>query len=126
MRPILEPLRARGTPLVMCSNNDQIWWPRQAKELELEDVFFATQSLIAVVARSARRRTSPRLEMFRGGGRRGAACRPRACFFVDDRTANLERAPRRFGIDAMLFRGPADFAAGLRTAQVRLLAESQA
>jgi len=45
MRPILEQLRARHTPLVICSNNNEIWWPRQEKALELER-FFAPQNII--------------------------------------------------------------------------------
>ena len=45
MRPILEQLRARHTRLVICSNNNEIWWPRQAKVLEL-DRFFAPQNII--------------------------------------------------------------------------------
>jgi HAD superfamily hydrolase (TIGR01509 family) len=55
---------------------------------------------------------SPRLEMFRAAVR--AARAPAAsCFFVDDRPENVARA-RRFGIDAVRFRGPGHFAAELR------------
>ena len=36
-----------------------------------------------------------------------------ACFFVDDRLENVRRA-RRFGIDAVLFRGASRFADELR------------
>jgi HAD superfamily hydrolase (TIGR01509 family) len=36
-----------------------------------------------------------------------------SCFFVDDRDENVRRA-RRFGIDAVRFRGPEHFAAELR------------
>ena len=110
MRPILEKLRARGTPLVICSNNNEIWWPRQAKKLQLKR-FFAQERLV-LSSRVGAPKASPRLEMFRATV--AAAGVPAAsCFFVDDRRENIARA-RSFGIDAMLFRGPEHFAAELR------------
>jgi len=110
MRPILEKLRARGTPLVICSNNNEIWWPRQAKKLQLKR-FFAQERLV-LSSRVGAPKASPRLEMFRAAV--AAAGVPAAsCFFVDDRRENIARA-RSFGIDAMLFRGPEHFAAELR------------
>ncbi|HEY8250100.1 MAG TPA: HAD-IA family hydrolase [Burkholderiales bacterium] len=110
MRPILEKLRARGTPLVICSNNNEIWWPRQAKKLQLKR-FFGEERLV-LSSRVGAPKASPRLEMFRAAV--AAAGVPAAsCFFVDDRRENITRA-RRFGIDAMLFRGPEHFAAALR------------
>jgi len=110
MRPILEKLRARGTPLVICSNNNEIWWPRQAKKLQLNR-FFEEERLI-LSSRIGAPKASPRLEMFRAAV--AAAGVPAArCFFVDDRPENIVQA-RRFGIDAMRFRGPEHFAAGLR------------
>ena len=110
MRPILEKLRARGTPLVICSNNNEIWWPRQAKKLQLKR-FFAQERLV-LSSRVGAPKASPRLEMLRAAV--AAAGVPAAsCFFVDDRRENIARA-RSFGIDAMLFRGPEHFAAELR------------
>jgi len=110
MRPILEKLRARGTPLVICSNNNEIWWPRQAKKLQLKR-FFEEERLV-LSSRVGAPKASPRLEMFRAAV--AAAGVPAAsCFFVDDRRENIARA-RSFGIDAMLFRGPEHFAAELR------------
>jgi HAD superfamily hydrolase (TIGR01509 family) len=110
MRPILEMLRARGTPLVICSNNNEIWWPRQAKVLHLKK-FFADERLI-LSSRVGAPKNSPRLEMFRAAV--AAAGVPAAsCFFVDDRQENVTRA-RRFGIDAVRFRGARHFAAALR------------
>ena len=110
MRPILEALRARGTPLVLCSNNNEIWWRRQAKALQLKK-FFEEERLI-LSSRIGAPKASPRLEMFRAAV--AAAGVPAAsCFFVDDRRENIARA-RSFGIDAMLFRGPEHFAAELR------------
>ena len=110
MRPILEALRARGTPLVICSNNNEIWWPRQAKKLQLRR-FFDDEKLV-LSSRIGAPKASPRLEMFRAAV--AAAGVPAArCFFVDDRRENIVRA-KRFGIDAVRFRGPAHFAAELR------------
>ena len=110
MRRILEQLRARRVPLVICSNNNEIWWPRQAKKLQLKK-FFADERLV-LSSRVGAPKNSPRLEMFRAVVE--AAGVPAArCFFVDDREENIRRA-RRFGIDAVLFRGPAHFAAELR------------
>jgi len=110
MRPILEKLRARGTPLVICSNYNEIWWPRQAKKLQLKR-FFEEERLV-LSSRVGAPKASPRLEMFRAAV--AAAGVPAAsCFFVDDRRENIARA-RSFGIDAMLFRGPEHFAAELR------------
>ena len=63
MRPILERLHARGTRMVICSNNNEIWWPRQAKALEL-DRFFAPEAII-LSSRVGAPKESPRLEMFR-------------------------------------------------------------
>jgi len=110
MRPILEALRARGTPLVICSNNNEIWWPRQARKLQLKR-FFDDDKLV-LSSRVGAPKASPRLEMFRAAVT--AAGVPAArCFFVDDRQENIERA-RRFGIDAVRFRGAGHFAAELR------------
>ena len=110
MRPILEQLQARGTRLVICSNNNEIWWPRQADKLELAR-FFPAQNLI-LSSRVGAPKDSPRLEMFRAVV--AAAGVPAAsCFFVDDRAPNVERA-RTFGLDAVLFRGAEHFAAELR------------
>ena len=110
MRPILEALKARGTPLVICSNNNEIWWRRQAKALQLRR-FFSDSSLV-LSSRVGAPKASPRLEMFRAAV--AAAGVPAAsCFFVDDRDENVRRA-RRFGIDAVRFRGPEHFAAELR------------
>jgi len=110
MRPILEQLRARHTPLVICSNNNEIWWPRQAKALEL-DRFFAPQNII-LSSRIGAPKESPRLEMFRAAVA-AAGVPASACFYVDDREAIIERA-LAFGLDAMLFRGPDAFAAELK------------
>jgi len=110
MRPILEALRARGTRLVICSNNNEIWWPRQAKKLRLAK-YFAGKRLI-LSSRIGAPKNSPRLEMFKAAVA-AAGVPAAACFFVDDRMENIRRA-RAFGIDAMLFRGAEDFAAELR------------
>lgn len=110
MRPLLERLQARGTRMVICSNNNEIWWPRQAKALELER-FFAPGSII-LSSRIGAPKESPGLEMFRAAV--SAAGVPAAsCLFIDDRQPIVERA-LAFGIDAMLFRGPGDFEAELR------------
>lgn len=110
MRPLLEQLYARGTPLVICSNNNEIWWPRQAKALALER-FFAPQNVI-LSSRVGAPKESPRLEMFRAAV--AAAGVPAAsCFYVDDRAPIVERA-LAFGLDATLFRGPEAFAAELK------------
>ena len=110
MRPILEQLRARDMRLVICSNNNEIWWPRQAKVLEL-DRFFAPQNII-LSSRIGAPKESPRLEMFRAAVAAAGAPAP-ACFYVDDRPAIVERA-LAFGLDAVLFRGPDAFADELR------------
>lgn len=110
MRPILEQLRARSTRLVICSNNNEIWWPRQAKALEL-DRFFAPQNII-LSSRIGAPKESPRLEMFRAAVA-AAGAPASACFYVDDRPAIVERA-LAFGLDAMLFRGPDAFAGELK------------
>ena len=110
MRPILEQLRARRTPLVICSNNNEIWWPRQEKALELER-FFAPQNII-LSSRIGAPKESPRLEMFRAAVA-AAGVPASACFYVDDRETIVERA-RAFGLDALLFRGPDAFAAELK------------
>jgi HAD superfamily hydrolase (TIGR01509 family) len=110
MRPLLEQLHTRRVPLVICSNNNEIWWPRQVKALELER-FFAPQNVI-LSSRVGAPKESPRLEMFRAAV--AAAQAPAAaCFYVDDREPIVERA-RAFGLDAMLFPGAQGFAAELR------------
>jgi HAD superfamily hydrolase (TIGR01509 family) len=109
MRPILEALRERRTPLVVCYNNE-IWWPRQERKLRLAR-YFRPQSLI-LSSRIGAPKNSPRLEMFRAAVAAAGVPAGR-CFFVDDREENVVRA-RRFGIDAVRFRGAADFAARLR------------
>jgi HAD superfamily hydrolase (TIGR01509 family) len=110
MRPILEALKARRTRLVVCSNNNEIWWPRQARKLHLKK-FFKDEHLI-LSSRIGAPKNSPRLEMFRAAVR-AAGVPAASCFFVDDRAENIRRA-RRFGIDAVRFRGPEHFAAELR------------
>ena len=110
MRPILEQLRARDTPLVICSNNNEIWWPRQEKALAL-DRFFAPQNII-LSSRIGAPKESPRLEMFRAAVA-AAGVPASACFYVDDRETIVERA-RAFGLDALLFRGADAFAAELK------------
>lgn len=110
MRPILRKLRARRIPLLICSNNNEIWWPRQAKKLHLKRYF--PDSRLVLSSRVGAPKNSPRLEMFRAAV--AAAGAPAArCFFVDDRLENVVRA-RQYGIDAMRFRGPEHFAAELR------------
>jgi HAD superfamily hydrolase (TIGR01509 family) len=110
MRPILEKLQARGTPLVICSNNNEIWWPRQAEKLELARFF--PESKLVLSSRVGAPKDSPRFEMFRAAVA-AAGVPPRECFFVDDRPANIDRA-RGYGIDAVLFEGPESFARELR------------
>lgn len=109
MRPLVERLHARGVPLVICSNNNEIWWPRQAAKLDLAR-FFPEERLI-LSSRIGAPKASPRLEMFRAAVA-AAGVPAGACFFVDDRAENVERA-KRYGIDAVLFEGPAQFAAEL-------------
>jgi HAD superfamily hydrolase (TIGR01509 family) len=110
MHSILERLRARGIPLVICSNNNEIWWPRQARKLHLAQ-FFKDENLV-LSSRIGAPKASPRLEMFRAAV--AAAGAPAArCFFVDDRRENVIRA-RQCGIEAMLFRDPRHFEAALR------------
>ena len=110
MRPILERLHARGTRMVICSNNNEIWWPRQAKKLRLAR-YFADRRLI-LSSRVGAPKNSPGLEMFKAAVA-AAGVPAAACFFVDDRLENIRRA-RRFGIDAVLFRGASRFADELR------------
>jgi HAD superfamily hydrolase (TIGR01509 family) len=110
MRPILDELRRRRVPLVICSNNNEIWWPRQARKLNLRR-FFKDENLI-LSSRVGAPKNSPRLEMFKAAVK-AAAAPAASCFFVDDRAENVRRA-RQHGIDAVLFRGPQDFAAALR------------
>ena len=110
MRAIVEQLHARGTPLVICSNNNEIWWPRQVDKLAL-DRFFAPERII-LSSRIGAPKDSPRLEMFRAAVA-AADVPPENCFFVDDRAPNVARA-RAYGIDAMLFRDPGHFEAELR------------
>lgn len=110
MRPILERLHARGTRLVICSNNNEIWWPRQADKLELARFF--PDSMLVLSSRVGAPKDSPRLEMFRAAVA-AAGVLPAECFFVDDRQPNIERA-RSYGIDARLFEGPEAFAQALR------------
>ena len=110
MRPILDELRRRRIPLVICSNNNEIWWPRQARKLHLKK-YFPDENLI-LSSRIGAPKNSPRLEMFKAAVK--AAGAPAAsCFFVDDRAENVRRA-RQYGIDAVRFRGPEHFAAELR------------
>ena len=110
MRPILEQLRARGVPLLICSNNNEIWWPRQAKALALDE-FFAPNNVI-LSSRVGAPKESPRLEMFRAVV--GAAGLPAsACFYTDDRQPIVDHAVE-FGLDAMLFKGADWFAGELR------------
>ena len=111
MRPILERLHARGTPLVICSNNNEIWWPRQAEKLELARFF--PDSMLVLSSRVGAPKDSPRLEMFRAAVA-AAGVAPAECFFVDDRQPTIERA-RSYGIDARLFEGPEAFARELRS-----------
>jgi HAD superfamily hydrolase (TIGR01509 family) len=103
MRPILEALHARGTPLVICSNNNEIWWPRQAEKLELGRFF--PESKLVLSSRIGAPKNSPRLEMFRAAVA-AAGVAPGECFFVDDRQENVERA-RSYDIDAVQFHGAA-------------------
>ena len=110
MRPILDELRRRRIPLVICSNNNEIWWPRQAKKLELARFF--PDSRLVLSSRVGAPKDSPRLEMFRAAVA-AAGVLPAECFFVDDRQPNIERA-RSYGIDARLFEGPQAFAQALR------------
>jgi HAD superfamily hydrolase (TIGR01509 family) len=110
MRPILERLHARGTRMVICSNNNEIWWPRQAKALAL-DRFFAPQAII-LSSRVGAPKESPGLEMFRAAVA-AAGVAAGNCFFTDDRQPIVDCA-RAFGIDAMLFRGAEHFAGQLR------------
>ena len=110
MRPILERLHTRGTRMVICSNNNEIWWPRQAKALEL-DRFFAPEAII-LSSRVGAPKESPRLEMFRAAVE-AAGVPAASCFFTDDRQPIVDCA-RAFGIDAVRFRGPEHCAAELR------------
>jgi HAD superfamily hydrolase (TIGR01509 family) len=110
MRPILERLHARGTRMVICSNNNEIWWPRQAKALTL-DRFFAPEAII-LSSRVGAPKESPRLEMFRAAVK-AAGVPAGNCFFTDDRQPIVDCA-RAFGIDAVRFRGPEHCAAELR------------
>ena len=110
MRPLLEQLRARGVPLLICSNNNEIWWPRQATALALDE-FFAPEKVI-LSSRVGAPKESPRLEMFRAVVAAAGVPAP-ACFYTDDRQPIIDHA-LEFGLDAMLFRGPDWFAGELR------------
>ena len=114
MRPIVEALHARGTRLVICSNNNEIWWPRQAQALELERFFVPANIILS--SRIGAPKESPRLEMFQAAVAAAGVPAP-SCFFVDDRQPIVDRA-RAFGVDAMLFHGPQPFAAELRKRQL--------
>jgi HAD superfamily hydrolase (TIGR01509 family) len=110
MRALVEQLHARGTPLLICSNNNEIWWPRQAQALELER-FFRPQNII-LSSRIGAPKESPRAEMFRAVIA-AAGAPPAACFYTDDRQPIVERA-QAFGLDAVQFKGAGQFAAELR------------
>ena len=106
MREIVEKLHARGTPLVICSNNNEIWWPRQAERLELARFF--PDSKLVLSSRVGAPKDSRGLEMFRAAVA-AAGAPAAACFFADDRQMNVDRA-KSYGIDAVLFQGAAAFA----------------
>jgi HAD superfamily hydrolase (TIGR01509 family) len=110
MRPLLEGLRARRIPLVICSNNNEIWWPRQVEKLHLDRLVDPARMVLS--SRIGAPKNSPRLEMFRAAVA-AAGAPPEACFFVDDRAENIERA-RSYGIDAVLFQGAEHFRGELR------------
>jgi HAD superfamily hydrolase (TIGR01509 family) len=109
MLPLVEKLRARGVPLVICSNNTEIWWLRQVEKLRLDRLVDPTKMILS--SRIGASKGSPRLEMFRAAVS-AAGVPPDECFFVDDRAEYIARA-KSYGIDAVLFQGPAHFAAEL-------------
>jgi HAD superfamily hydrolase (TIGR01509 family) len=110
MAPILESLKSRGTTLVICSNNNEFWQPRQMAKLGLQRYFPESKEILST--RVGAPKDSPRFEMFRAA--LAAAGVPASrCLFVDDRPENVARA-QEFGIDAVLFKDAAGLTRELR------------
>jgi HAD superfamily hydrolase (TIGR01509 family) len=103
MTPILEALKSRGTTLVICSNNNEFWQPRQMAKLDLQRFFPYSKEILST--RVGAPKDSPRFEMFRAAIAAAGVPASR-CLFVDDRPENVGRA-REFGIDVVLFKDAA-------------------
>ncbi len=104
MAPILEALKSRGTTLVICSNNNEFWQPRQMEKLGLQRFFPDSKAILST--RVGAPKDSPGFEMFRAAVAAAGVPASR-CLFIDDRPENVKRA-REFGIDAILFKDAAD------------------
>lgn len=110
MAPILEALCSHGKTLVICSNNNEFWQPRQMEKLGLQRFFPDSKAILST--RFGAPKDSPGFEMFRAAVAAAGVPASR-CLFVEDRPENVKRA-QEFGIDAVLFKSAADLSSELR------------
>ncbi|MBI5081473.1 MAG: HAD-IA family hydrolase [Chloroflexi bacterium] len=104
MRELLAQLKARGHTLVICSDNNEFWFPRQAKKIGLDGLI--DQNRIILSQHIGASKLSPNFEMFNAAVK-AAGVDKTDCVLIDDRTKNIARA-MQFGLPSILFPAHAD------------------
>jgi putative hydrolase of the HAD superfamily len=99
MISLIQEIQHKGLKLAICSNNNEFWFQRQAKKLNLYQFF--TDKNIVLSCRVGYQKDSLGLEMFHKVtevlGEDSSSC-----IFVDDRKENIERA-MQCGMIGVLF-----------------------
>ena len=104
MRELLAQLKARGHTLVICSDNNEFWFPRQAKKIGLDGL--VDQNKIILSQHIGASKLSPNFEMFIAAVK-AAQVDKTDCVLIDDRAKNIARA-MQFGLPSILFPAHAD------------------
>ncbi len=99
MSNLLAELKAKGLILLICSNNNEFWFRRQAAKCSFHRFFDPNKIILS--NRVGASKWSANFEMFYAVVK-AAGVSKEECLLVDDRAENMERASQ-FGMPAILF-----------------------
>ena len=104
MNDLLVELKTQGLTLLICSNNNEFWFRRQAAKCGFHRYFDSDKIILS--NRVGASKWSANFEMFHAVVK-AAGVSKEQCLLVDDRAENMERASQ-FGMPAILFPAHAD------------------
>jgi HAD superfamily hydrolase (TIGR01509 family) len=99
MNDLLGELKSKGIALLICSNNNEFWFRRQAEKCGFYRFFDSDKIILS--NRVGASKWSANFEMFHAVVK-AAGVSKEHCLLVDDRAENMERASQ-FGMQSILF-----------------------
>lgn len=107
MSDLLNKIKEKGINLAICSNNNEFWFDRQSKKINLSDYF--EQKKIILSCRFGYDKLSRNFELFKETVK-ALGAQKEECILVDDRIESIAKA-NEYGMTGILFPSHSKFGA---------------